>query len=345
MRGKLENNNKNVATVQWLRGIAAMMIVLHHARNSAPWLYNPLEHYPAFAWGVDIFFVISGFIMFVAARNEPPIEFIKRRIVRVVPLYWLTTLGLLIVTVRQHTLPLSGPELDHLIKSLLFVPHYSLTSPAEVWPYLIPGWTLNYEMFFYLVFFVALLAKRPLEIVTATIVVLVALGLSQPANADPLLKTYTSPLMLEFVAGVWIGKLYVSKSLGWRFVVLLPIGFIGLLVLPIAGDVMVMMVGRLVFSTMILTGTVSVARTVPSIPILKRLGDASYSIYLSHTVIGLQISKRIVSRIPIDGWVQSLVWVVVSLVICGIVGYAIHVLVEKPLLKALRNIVSKKEAD
>ena len=82
-----------------------------------------------------------------------------------------------------------------------------------MYPILVPGWTLNYEMFFYLVFGLLLVAPRQIPIILlSAFSLLVALGfVVEPQNA--LLKTYTSGLLLEFVAGVFIAKAYTDGKL------------------------------------------------------------------------------------------------------------------------------------
>ena len=98
-------------------------------------------------------------------RRTTPLQFMTNRIVRIVPLYWLITLA---VAAMAFTVPslfrgvVLTPEL--VVKSLLFIPHYYPGMPTRVWPLLLPGWTLNYEMVFYLVFAIALLLPRRLMI-------------------------------------------------------------------------------------------------------------------------------------------------------------------------------------
>ena len=145
-------SNDHLLSIQYLRAVAALMVVFHHIINAKPWLFNPLENYPSLATGVDIFFVISGFIMYVAARNEAPLEFLKKRIIRIVPLYWVATLAFVIVKTKLHIFSLTPEDWLHIAKSLAFIPHHDPTNPGKIWPYLIQGWTLNYEMFFYLIF-------------------------------------------------------------------------------------------------------------------------------------------------------------------------------------------------
>lgn len=81
---------------------------------------------------------------------------------------------------------------------------------------------------------------------------------------------------------------------------------------------------------------------VSSILLLDRLGNASYSIYLSHGVFGLPLSAAIVSTIPVEGGLQFALWIAISLIACGSIGYAIHVAIEKPLFKFLRKLLLRQ---
>src|SRR4051812_41404716 len=137
----------------------------------------------------------------VTTVNSTVGEFVVRRLIRIVPLYWLFTLLLVALYALApgglHSTVIS-PET--LTKSLLFVPHYSLGHPGEIWPILVPGWTLNYEMFFYLVF-ALLIVFSPLVRVTLAVLVFVPLAfagwLLGDAASDAVLRTYTSPRLLE----------------------------------------------------------------------------------------------------------------------------------------------------
>ena len=188
-------NREQLISIQYLRALAALMVVLHHAITQNDWLYNPIEGYYAFAWGADIFFVISGFIMYVAARNENHADFLGRRIIRVVPLYWGATFALLAINTHFHIWGINSGDFSHLIKSLFFIPDYSPYHPDMLWPYLIQGWTLNYEMLFYLIFFFGLMVKRTLIVSNIAILSLFCLGiLIEPQDA--ILKAYTKPILL-----------------------------------------------------------------------------------------------------------------------------------------------------
>lgn len=330
-----DRKTEQFLSIQYLRAIAALLVVLHHARNPAPWLFNPLEHYRAFAWGVDIFFVISGFIMYVAARHESPGEFLKKRFIRVAPLYWAATLSLLVIQTKLNLSSVTPELWAHVLRSIAFVPHFSPYAPEQIWPYLKPGWTLNYEMFFYFIFFIALVIRRQIIIVvSAVLLLLTTLGTAVHFECAIAL-TYTSPIMLEFLFGIWIALFHIRKGgLPKWYIWLLPIGLYGLILSPFSDE---NLLGRIIFSTMIVAGAVSIGARTPRSTLGKLLGDASYSIYLTHSFLSIGIASNLSRLLPIDGWPQFLTHLALSLAISIIVGVIVHIIVEKPMLSWCRD--------
>lgn len=328
-----------IETVQWLRGYAALMVIIHHARNSDSWLFNPLDGYNGFAWGVDIFFAISGFIMYSAARNETPLDFIKRRIIRVVPLYWLATISLLIITCfKLRTFSISHDNLIHLVQSMLFIPHYSPSEPDHgLFPFLIPGWTLNYEMLFYFIFFVALTIKRPLFITTTVVIIIICLGRYFKESGNAIIEAYSNLQLIEFIVGLWIGYLFSENKINKSMSILLPIGVVLLFWSSLFTTNMTLMICRIIFSSLILIGTVGLSYVAPKLDKLSALGNASYSIYLTHTVLGIPISRKLIEKIPIGGWCQFTVWILTSLTISIIIGLLVYFYIEKPILRRLQT--------
>src|SRR5262249_55839896 len=142
--------------------VAALLVVFNHSRQFAGF-ESAIDTTVGHA-GVDIFFVISGFVMAVTAgrANYPAGVFLQRRIIRIVPLYWAATFftaGLLLIApglFRDNVV-----TLKHFLLSLFFIPHVSPDSAHDLSPLIKIGWTLNFEMFFYVVF--AALAKFRLE--------------------------------------------------------------------------------------------------------------------------------------------------------------------------------------
>lgn len=320
---------RNWVSIQHLRGFAALSVALFHA---CQW---SLIEFPIGMAGVDVFFVISGFVMWtVTCRAEVrPLEFVRRRIIRVAPLYWLVTLvlvaGALIVPQR---FPEVKPEPGHVLLSLAFIQHYA---PSGLpFPVLAPGWTLNYEAVFYLVFAVSLLLPQPRRMFALT----VALGCLAFAGFlyPPAYVMLLNPLFLEFLAGVWIARLaqeglLASRSVGW---LLMAMGLMTFMLIAVSGidpELWRPMVWGLP-AAMVVAGAVTVESDGgwPAIPGLNLLGDASYSIYLTHTLsIGALAIGAGVRHAPF--------FVPLALALAAGCGIAVYLLVERPLLRRLRG--------
>ena len=194
-------------SVQALRAVAALLVFVFHIAQSWCEDFSVFARniFPAGSGGVDIFFVISGFIMCFTTWNadRSPINFAIKRLARIAPLYYALTFGLFAVALLAPTLLSSTTaSFEHLIKSLLFLPH--MREDGQIMPILFLGWTLNYEMFFYVVFALALLIpKYTLHIVAVVMTALVVSGFVFPAT-DTIARFYTNDIILEFVFGCLI---------------------------------------------------------------------------------------------------------------------------------------------
>jgi exopolysaccharide production protein ExoZ len=328
-------SGSEVVSIQQLRGLAAMLVVFHHANAATTWLFAPFSSLKFGVAGVDIFFVISGFIMYVAARRERAGEFLVKRIIRVVPLYWLATITLVLMRLAH----VGEPDLTAttIAKSLLFVPYrYDLTS-WHVYPVLVPGWSLNIEMFFYLVFAIGLLLRRPAAFSTIAIVLAVAIGLvTHPNDAVPF--TYTRSIMLEFVVGLGVAWAYENRRLARWMGVALPLGALLILAsdwLPF-DDALTRSLG----GVGVVVGAVALEAhgTRLKTRLAMMIGDASYSIYLFHIMV-LMLVSRVMPRVPLHGWPQYLLFMIVLFVSVVVAGQLIFRFVEKPLTRTLRRAI------
>jgi len=200
---------KDVISTQYLRGFAALAVVYDHMFSNR--IMENLGRYSFGLWGVDIFFVISGFVMWMTTENsvKDPKSFKARRVYRIYPMYWV---ALIIWVTSRYIFPdqfnNKDVSISSLFQSALLIPHYHLVFKNMIFPILIPGWTLQFEMFFYFLFFLCLFIKNVnlrLYGLSAVILSLVALG-SLYRGADARAIVYTSPLLLEFLAGVWIAS-------------------------------------------------------------------------------------------------------------------------------------------
>lgn len=320
--------------MQYLRAVAALLVVFHHVRNPGNGLFDPVGHWNWGQSGVDMFFLISGFIMYSVARQERPIRFLQRRIIRIVPLYWIATFFLYF----QISIGFPGtvPSIDQLLRSLLFIPQYSTQNPAEIWPFLVPGWTLQFEMYFYAIFAIGLAFKRLLPITLCIGAIAIILGqLELGLQENALFATYTSPIITEFFQGMLIALIHQRRSLA-AFRLMLPLGILMLLLVGNLDAPRLLIWG--LPSSLILIGCLALedGGKMPSLPIFKNLGDASYSIYLSHTFV-LQIGLFVWWRVPVHGWPQFLIFTPTAIAGCAIAGVLIYRYIEQPMLLRLKG--------
>ena len=112
--------------------------------------------------------MISGFIMVLTSSNAAPRDFAVRRIIRIVPLYWTLTGALMLLALwKPEAFRATAASLEYLVKSLLFIPYPNPGQGGQLFPLLVPGWSLNLEMFFYAVFTATLFPPRRRRIAAA----------------------------------------------------------------------------------------------------------------------------------------------------------------------------------
>ena len=346
---------EEIVSIQYLRGFAAFLVVFHHSIIQLPPLRERLGYVEFGQSGVDVFFIISGFVIYVSTFGSAmsPLDFLRRRIARVAPLYWLATLlvaALALGAPRLFATTVVTPE--NVATSLLFIPSYSAAFPDHIWPLLVPGWSLNFEMFFYAVFTLAMLAvpeRRAIIVVAAIASLVVAGAVLAPSNA--IFATYTDARMLEFVAGVILGSLWVRfrdeplVPAAWWSIGLLPLGT----ALLIASSVHPLpQLGGLgpwaIPAVLIVLGALALERHVranPS-PLLELLGDASYSLYLSHLfTLGVLRIVWAKAELPIDTPFWTLIWFMVALSASAAASVAVHRYVEIPITKRARRLLDE----
>jgi len=273
-----------IYSIQYLRAVAAIMVLIQHvATKGSQYSVGPWDGFVIGGSGVDLFFVISGFIMCQATegRNISPRAFMIARIRRVIPLYWLlTTVALVVYLVSPGMVNRSGGQT-------------SIWASYLLWPngdkYLINnGWTLSYEFVFYGIFCAALLVSegRRATLVVSVIVALVMLGAALRPSLFPL-AFFLSPIMLEFCGGILAYKIYRANWLSAGHGIALLLGAIALL----SAINIVRFDGypsRYFYygipSVMIVMGMLALEPFFSSRPskLFRLLGDSSYALYLTH---------------------------------------------------------------
>jgi exopolysaccharide production protein ExoZ len=324
-------------SIQYLRAAAALAVTVYHALQ---WVDGGFEVGRA---GVDVFFVISGVIMWrvTAGRIISPWSFLARRATRVAPLYWLATLavgGLALIWPRF--LPEVLPDWRHLLLSLAFVPHFDPI--GRPFPLLPPGWTLNYEAAFYLLFASALwLPPRWRAVgVTAGLCAIVAGGF---LFADPVYVLGGNPVLLQFAAGVWLGValdagVLPGRAWGWGFLILGATAFAGLEISGFINELWRPLLWGAPAALMVggALGVEARGRLPRSGP-LKTLGDASYALYLVHLPATALVAHTL-------GWRHPWLFVLVALGASIAAALACHAWVEKPLIVWLRHHVLSRRS-
>jgi exopolysaccharide production protein ExoZ len=322
---------KEVLAIQYLRGFAAILVIVQHV-----FTLNELNGYTDFKlgnYGVSIFFVISGYVMWITTygKNVRPIEFWRRRIIRIVPLYWICIAALIsIYLLAPSVLKSTTITFENAIKSFLFIPHYHLNFSGRIYPILVPGWSLNYEMFFYLLFGLSLFCKSTLNRVfwlSGVLFGLVLTGaIAHPSSA--LAVTYTSAYLFLFAAGVWLAVFERKGFVPW---VVTGCAIILVCVAFFKQQTAIFYL----WSCLIVAAALALeplARLRPS-PLLLLIGDASYAIYLTHPFT-VRIPELIWRKGGLFG--NSIVldssYVVIAVSFAIIAGTFLHLYIERPLL-------------
>lgn len=327
--------------VQVLRFLAAFAVVAFHAWGVAPEGYKVPDSTIAFVLshgghGVDLFFVISGFIIFYATHRATLTAgaFLRRRVERIVPLYWLVTLA---VTLLGLTLPdvFGTPgwlTLRHILKSLAFTSF----SDGEM-PVVYVGWSLEFEMYFYLA--AALLMALTKNVWRNIVVLFSALVIAGQgpgvATAMGPYAFFADPLILEFVLGVIVGMAFVNGRVEWP-VLAAAVCAIGV-VLTVDPSSRVITSGIPSACLVAAAAFASRKRVAHSWfeRVLARLGDASYSIYLAQVNTVWFATMALVALIP--GIPPLLLVLAVSAIVTAL-GLALNILIERPALKLARHL-------
>lgn len=318
---------RHLLGLQYLRGIAATGVVMFHVSAAAgtPWRIG--------AWGVDLFFVLSGFLMIaITDGGARPWLFFKDRLLRVAPLYWIATAAMVAIGLIGIA-PNLALDPARIVASFAFIPYGEVNARGITLPILPVGWTLNAEMLFYTIFaFILFLPRFRMLALTLVIGGLVAAGvLLRPTGA--IAAAWTHPIMLEFVAGGWLGMAWVRPARRRLIAALLLVALLLWISKPVGSGLSGGLAGAAV-TLVVMTVLVFEQRGagIPEWRPLRLLGDASYSIYLWQ-VFPLQFCFIIGARLGLPiGLVAAIAFV--AAIGGGILAY---LLLERPLLKALHR--------
>lgn len=291
-----------IKSIQILRALAAWAVVYHHiSQVMFQWsASSKLMHTIALKAGngVDIFFVISGFIIYksISKNNITPTLFAINRLVRIVPAYWFyTLLVVLIVQNFPRVMLFSEIGTNNVLKSMAFIPVMNQEIGWYI-PTLTVGWTLNFEILFYSCIFLSLFFKDSVKQLCCVIIPLVVMNLFTwiGNNESGVFLFYNDELLFEFVMGVLIAIGYensIFKNIGVKSsLIIMVLSLVCIYfsdesrrLLQIGVPCATLVVASLCLESKINDGTIT--------SIAARLGDWSYSTYLSHVIIICVIDK------------------------------------------------------
>ena len=301
-----------IKNIQALRAVAANGVLLSHliiVERKYGHAGPVLPEAAGFgAFGVDLFFVISGFVMAMIARDASWRSFLTARARRIFPPYWFyTTLVLLVSLYAPAAVNSSFAHPPSIWRSYLLI-------PDRVGPLLGVGWTLIHEMYFYLCFAFMIFLSGVTRLALPFLLLMwtaAILGLDAAFHlygiSDPIAAVVAHPLTLEFIFGAVAGILIQRKTAAFAVPALMA-GLAALMIVLSFHDTAPALIAGRNWMRAILIGTpcalivygaaATEIRGVKAAPgWLAALGNASYSTYLSHVLV-LSAAGRLFALMP-----------------------------------------------
>jgi exopolysaccharide production protein ExoZ len=337
--------------LQGLRAAAAFLVVIDHALIAGTDTgligaqFRPFAPFVGLL-GVYVFFAISGLVMILGhggdfGRSGAARAFVARRVGRIVPLYWFVTL--IVCVLRPDTVSLAN-----LVQSLLFIPHQMIGGPYG-WPIFPLGWTLQYEMFFYLLFALALGFRRRigLALLAGAILVLALASAAGLFGTDTLPAYYGHPVVLYFLAGIGIGLAAprlpgrLRPSFGPALAAAGALLAAACAVAFLAGADSRLSIAGAAGAAIMATAACALHGAAEPKGAVRRLahalGDATYSLYLSHAFVVFGLGRLVAgSGLPFPAFLAM------ALVASALVGLALYRWVERPLVKAFGRVLGQR---
>lgn len=353
-----------IHSIQYLRAVAALMVVFQHSIHeindgAVKGHSSPIGLLVDGVFGVKVFFVISGFIMHALAKPRLGTQgywwkFLVERFLRIAPMYWIaTTLFLCAAVVFSSQVNHAAIDPLHVLASYGFVP-YPRPGDQEMSPVLALGWSLNYEMFFYVLFSACIfLNTRSITLTcTAAFVLIAALhGLTPQATAPHYLS---KPIILLFLAGAVISYLHqvIPQRLtlpSWAFMAVIAV-LVGIkqAFFPVDGPLLQEFALSIAMVAVAAFVRIGDSQTLPA-RILTTGGDASFSLYLFH-IFAIDAVMLVVKKLHLLAKTGAYPILGLCVLASLATGYLVFRYLETPILswtvrlrKALFGFVSKPQ--
>jgi exopolysaccharide production protein ExoZ len=333
-------------SIQIFRAIAANFVVLSHLRGiegkyGGGYAVLPDWIGAAGPAGVHFFFVISGFVMVFASQGVNWWTFLLSRITRIYPPYWVyTSIIVLILWTFPGQVSSDFHHPSSLFRSYVLLPDQSA-------PLLTVGWSLIFEMYFYLVWTLVLAFAVRIQLALMLWTIFTFWLIFLKGAWSPVMETLSSPLTFEFIAGAIVALVASKHSARFGSLILLiglgglVVGFLVYLRGPPNDMSLFTVFLFLVPFSMILYSGVSAERKIKArasrLKWMTVLGDASYSTYLSHALV-LSALGRIYAYFAVTGLMIECAFVIIALIVANVAGLASYFLLEKPILRISRHL-------
>ena len=346
--------NKKIYNLQALRGIAILLVLFYHIipiegkYNSSFIVVSDI--FKIGKIGVDIFFVISGFIMAIVTKNyfkdkNKFFKFIYLRFIRIYPLYWFYTILLLpILFLKPEWINSSQNGHVDLISSIFLF-------PSETLPLIMVGWSLIHEIYFYIVFsgLILLINRSKLLLYTLFWLAIIIISNNIIDTNSPLINLIINPLTVEFILGVLIGIYFSKYKYKIKFPkILLFLLFIYLLLIPSIYELekihdwsRILIYGVASFFIVFLSIEIERQGTIFN-KYLIIIGNASYSIYLSH-LLTLNVIAKIFNIFLVESYFYELLMVFTMISISLIWGLISYKYIEIPIINYTKKIIKGKQ--
>ena len=338
-----EGMNSKYRSLQILRVLAACLVLAAHST-----LYTAERLGPGHAkhvWlrgaaGVDLFFVISGFVMIISSkclihRPDGWKIFAGRRIVRIVPMYWILTTAKVAVMIFASGLVLhTSFSVPKTLFSYLFLPTYNVDGGIQ--PVLGVGWTLNFEMLFYLLFATALFLRTDVYRFLGVLLSLLAFGAYFRQPSWPPVAFYLDSIVVEFYFGMLIARIDRNRRLLHPVLGLVLVfgGAAALLSIPYPYRLASRGLTCGVPASMIVWGMTSLEPYLDLTPtLILYLADASYMIYLIHPFIA-PAPAAVMAKLHLFYPATA---VTLAILLSLLAGSVLHRFVERPLTLWFRD--------
>lgn len=345
--------HKTIYNIQALRGFAVLLVVFYHI-IPIELKYNPTfivmpNFFKIGNIGVDIFFIISGFIMVFVTKNYSKskkdfFKFLYLRVTRIYPLYWFYSIILLpILFIRPEWINSSQAGQVNLLSSFLLI-------PSETLPLIMVGWSLIHEIYFYIIFglFILFFNRDKLPYFAFSWLLFIIIPNLLLEYNTPILKLVLHPLTIEFIFGIFIGIYFINYSKKIYFSKLfLLLSFVGLLFISFYVDAHSMNNWeRILFfgfpSAFIVFFAIEVEKTGFILnKTLIKLGDMSYSIYLVH-LLSLNLVAKIFNIFLIPNLLFEILMVISMIIVTLFSGFLSYRYIEQPIIIYSQKIYQEK---